>query len=546
MQELPRIFDRRRWPRFGALVANGLAQAGAMVALGLVLRSLFNNMSPAESDAADPIWVSALLVAACSLFIGALKWRERIDAETLGQDYVTQLRMQIFNHVSTLSVRAAGDIRKGHILLRFMSDISALRQWISLGIARALVSSIVLFGGMLAIVLINPQIGIALSLLIIMGTGGVLMRGRLIDSTMREARRRRGNIAGNLTEKMHNLAVIQSYAQRRTERAKVRRQSNSLQKAMINRAFAIGSLRGLVHTIMGLSLGVAAIIGLINVRAGSATTGEVMAAISIASFITPSLFDFGRVYEYWRSANISAEKTLKILNYGPITPPSTDPSPLRKVNGRLDFEKVGMEGVFKDLSFSAKAKTITVLIGPNGVGKTTLLHLVLRLMDPDKGRVLLDGRDLRAIRTGDLRRAVSIASADIPLLRGTIKSNLAYGSSKAKEADIKYAASLCQMDLFSHDSPYYFDRPVHERGVNLRAGQRMRVILARSLVSRPKVLLLDEPEDNLDRDGLDVLDRILTDYNGTILISTHDKSIISRADQIMQLQNGSIKVLSNV
>jgi ABC-type multidrug transport system fused ATPase/permease subunit len=443
-------------------------------------------------------------------------------------------------------VRAAGDIRKGHILLRFVNDISALRQWISLGIARALVSSLVLFGGMLAIILINPQIGIALSLLILAGTGGVLLRGRLIDATIREARRRRANIAGNLTEKLHNLAVIQSYAQRRTERLKVRRQSNSLRKAMIRRAFAIGSLRGLVHTIMGLSLGAAAVIGLLNVRAGNATAGEVMAAISIASFVTPSLFDFGRVYEYWRSANISAEKTVKLLNYGPIIPPSTDPSPLRKVKGAIAFQNVSIEGAFKELSFSAKARTFAVLTGPNGAGKTTLLHLALRLMDPDKGKVLLDGRDLRSIRTGDLRRAVSIASADIPLLRGTIKSNLAYGSSKAREADITYAASLCQMDLSSHDSPFYFDRPVREGGVNLSAGQRMRVILARALVTRPKVLLLDEPEDNLDSSGLDILNHLLSSFDGTILMSTHDDSMIARADIIYQLENGAIKVCGNV
>jgi ABC-type bacteriocin/lantibiotic exporter with double-glycine peptidase domain len=102
------------------------------------------------------------------------------------------------------------------------------------------------------------------------------------------------------------------------------------------------------------------------------------------------------------------------------------------------------------------------------------------------------------------------------------------------------------MDLSSHDSPFYFDRPVREGGVNLSAGQRMRVILARALVTRPKVLLLDEPEDNLDSSGLDILNHLLSSFDGTILMSTHDDSMIARADTIYQLENGAIKVCGNV
>lgn len=536
MPELPPIFDRSRRLRFAALILNGLLQAGAAVGVGLSLQRLFDGMTAPSASTFDGLTGPAIAIAMLSVLFGALKWRERVDAETLGQDYVVDTRMRIFKHLSALSVRAVEETRKGLILLRFVNDLTALRNWISLGLTRAAVSGVVVLTALIALTVMNPAIGGGLLLLAGVGVTGLLALGKRIDRTVREARRRRGNIAGNISEKLERMVLVQAFAQRKPERRKVKRQSVSLRNAMIGRASVTGLTRALVQVIAGLSLAVAGILGALAVREGSATPGEIVAAIGVVSLVTPSMFAFGRVYEYWKSAVVAKEKTLALLRRGPLVPPSTSAKPLGQISGELTFQNLSVAGAFEDFSACAKAGETVGIYGPNASGKSTLLNLALRLLDPDKGKVLLDGRDIRTIRTGELRRAVSIASSSMPLLRGTILSNIAYGSAKSTPEDVEEAARICDMDLASPGAPFYGERKVHEGGANLSAGERMRIILARALVARPRVLLLDEPEEHLDPDGVVALNRVISRFSGTILLVTHDQSLLRVADRVWHME----------
>lgn len=499
-----------------------------MVCMATVMQTMIDGLvSPEE---VRPVARGAIVLVSASLAIGWLKRRERIDAETMGQDYVADIRLEVFQHVSQLSARALGENRKGFILLRFVNDLTALRQWVTLGIARMTVSGVVLIGAMSALTIMNPVLGGTLFILIGAGTLGALLLGRAIDQTMRESRRRRANIAANLTEKLEHMIIVQAFAQRNNERRKVKRQTQSLKRAMIARAGAIGTFRAMIYVVVGLALTTSVVVGTTLAQNGQATTGQIMAALGILSLITPNLFDFGRVYEYRKSAIIAFEKTENLLRKGPVIVPADAPKSLKAVKGKLAFETVSVTGSLKALSAVAPAGQRIVITGANGAGKSTVLMLALRLIEPDSGQILIDGKDIRTVKTGHLRRSISIASPNLPLLRGTIQSNIAYGSKTASEDDIQQAAARCGMDGLNPESPYWLETMVEEGGSNLSAGQRMRIILARAILGNPPVLLLDEPDNHLDEAGLEILESLIREYDGTILLTTHRGSFAKHAD----------------
>jgi len=537
LQNLPELLTpKRRW-YLAALIFNGFLQAGAMVGIAFVMKTMIDGLS-AQTEAA-PIWPNALIMVSASFLIGWLKRRERIDAETMGQDYVADIRLKVFQHVSRLSARALGETRKGFVLLRFVNDLTALRQWVTMGIARLAVSGVVLIGAMSALTFMNPILGGLLFGLIGIGSVGTLFLGRAIDLTMRESRKRRANIAANLTEKLEHMVIVQAFAQRNNERRKVKRQTQSLKRAMIARAGAIGTFRAMVYVVVGLALTVSVIVGSVLVDSNMATTGQIIAALGVLSMITPNLFDFGRVYEYRKSYIISLEKTENLLRKGPVIEPAAEPKSLKRVQGHLKFDNVTVTGALKGFSAEALPGTRVLITGPNGSGKSTLLLLALRLIEPEQGSVLLDGQDVNDVKTGQLRRSISIASPTLPLLRGSIGSNIAYGSKTANEDDIQLAAARCGMDGLNSDSPYWLGSPVEEGGSNLSTGQRMRIILARALLGNPSVLLLDEPDSHLDEGGIKILNNIIREYEGTLLFTTHNPAFLKHSKIRWHLDVGS-------
>ncbi len=544
MSSLPQLFNRTRGTILCQLVLNGFAQAVAIGGIGLALKSQFDAMQAAANSNLTILVSPAIIMAGLAMMIAILKWRERIDMERLGQDYVFETRMRIFSHINGMSAHGIEELRKGVVMLRFVNDLTALRQWISMGIASGIVALTILIGALIFLTVINPMIGAAALAVMSVGAVAILLLGKRVDHTIREARRRRGNIAGNIAEKLGNMVMIQAFGQRRTERKKLRRQSKSLQKAMINRASATGLVRALSYLVASMTLVAAMGVGAYAIHNGVATTGEIVAAFGIVSLAAPALNGFGRLFEYWKNADVAREKIGSIFHKGPALAASTSRKALGRIRGELRFDNVSSGSVIKNFSACAAPGAVIAIKGRSGIGKTTLLRLAQRLIDPDKGTIYLDGRDILSVRTGELRRVISLASSLMPLMRGTIWSNIAYGCAKASHSDIQDAARIAGIMINNPHAALHADRAVHEQGTNLSAGERARVVLARALVSKPKILLLDEPEQNLDELGMAALRRTISTFSGTVVMVTHDPGFLAMADDIWALGAGHQPALS--
>jgi ABC-type multidrug transport system fused ATPase/permease subunit len=339
-----------------------------------------------------------------------------------------------------------------------------------------------------------------------------------------------------VNEKVASVAVVQAFGQADRERARVEEQSRRLQRAMIKRARHLGRLTAITEATTAAGTAVVLLVGAVSgLRAGT-----VAAATLIVGLLVPQLRDLGRAEEYWHNFTIARGKITEVLARPTGVPEVPDALTLVPGPGRLQFAGVTVEGSLQTVDAVAEAGRTVAVVGSNGSGKSTLLSLAARLLDPDRGRVLLDDQDLARHTLVSVHRVVGLAGPDLPLLRGTVEHNLRYRWPDAPDEELARVSALCDLDALIAGLPKGVETRIAERGVGLSAGERQRIALARALVGSPPLLLLDEADANLDAHAAEVVDRVVRGYSGTVLIVTHRADLLSAADMIWYLEDGRL------
>ena len=534
--QLPELLEGSRLRYLTWLVINGSAQAVIVIAMALLIRNAFDQLivtSGATGGGAllEYLGAFALIVVANA----ALRWRERVDAEKLGQAYIFELRQQLFAHMIGLSPRSQQRRSQGATMLRFIGDMNALRQWISLGVARLAVAAVTTTLTLLVLGFINPPIAVLIGILMLGAIGAMLGLGRGLEHASRNARRQRSRLSANIGEKIGALAVVQAIGQRQRECRLLKKHCRQLQDAMLDRASLIGLLRAVTEMVVGLATTGIILLGAWQVSSGRTTAGSIISAMMVVGMLSPALRDLGRVHEYWRGARVAREKILQFLNAsGYIWQPSTAPI-LKVPQGAIKFERIRVGDTIRDFSRRAEGGQRIALVGPNGSGKSTLLGLVARLQDPDEGRVLIDGRNIAMCNLESVRANIGMVGPDLPLLRGSIERNLKYRYPQATWEQLQEVIRLCAIDEMVADMAEGYRTRVHEGGRNLSAGQRARLALARALLGAPPILLLDEADANLDGAAEDLVEQVLQNYKGTILLVSHRNPRLAQMDQVWHL-----------
>lgn len=535
------VIKGRRYRLLVRLVANGMCQAILTIALALLIRLAFDRFI----TSAGPRPINMVIFIGCGLVMIAvctswLRMRERIDSEQLGQDYIHRIRLDLFKHLTKLAPRALQKKGRGSIVLRFIGDLNAIKRWVSLGLARITVAGVTIAGTMAAMFVLNWVLASAVVLVIALGAFCILRLGKQIQATVKEGRRRRSFLATNVNEKIASMAVVQVFGQSAREQRRVRRQSNRLKKAMVARAGKIGLLRAIVQSTTILATGVVVLLGIYEIRAEHTSPGTVVAVLTVVGLLIPALRGLGRVYEYWHDAQISSKKIRQFLKTPTLITEVANAPDLKPGNGRLEFSGISLLGVINKVTITAESNKVIGITGPNGAGKSTLIMLAARMIDPDEGKILINGQNLAAHNISSVRRAVGIVSPDLPLLRGKIEKNLRYRCPDAPAEEIKRIKALCEIDNILSDLPEGDQTRLTEGGLNLSLGQRRRVELARALMGNPEILLLDEADAHLDHSAKALLDKILAEFQGTVLTVTHNPQRLAHVDSFWIMDNGRL------
>ena len=546
MSRIPNPWRGKRRLILVRLIVNSFAQAGITLANGLLVKFAFDNL---VRQAAVTTMTNTLLVTSglfgTALGLAWLRVMERTDAEKMGQSYAYSVRMSLYRKLSLMSPRALQKRSQGGVALRFVGDLTSLRQWISFGMARLVVAITNLVAAVVALSWLSPQIAVAVGVVFTLGIAIAFYRGQNLQAVAQEARRHLSRLAGDINEKVAAIAVVQVCGQTQREKKRLIKRSRRLESAAVSRGFLAGQLRGISEATVAIASATVLLVGAREVSLGNITPGTIVAASSIVGFLLPPLRDLGRVQEYWHNSRVSRRKIQQFLDTPTLVKVVADAPDLEIKTGLLEFEEVSIAGTLDKLNAVAKPGQKIALVGTNGAGKSTLLALAARLLDPDSGAIYLDGQNIADYSLISLRRSLGMASPDLPLLRGSIGRNLRYRCHRASEAEIARVWQLCEIDALLAELPQGEQTRIAEGGKGLSSGQRQKISLARAILGNPPLLLLDEIDANLDTQATAICDRVIAQHQGTVLVITHRYQRLLEMDCIWYLENGKIREIGS-
>jgi len=533
---LPKIGRRRLFMLIG--IGAGLAVCALAVALAVRVALDLVVVGGGRIDSALPAVLATLAVATV---IGAmLTGIERGVSERLGQEFAHEARSSLYAHLSRVSPALLASKSRGAVSLRFTGDLSALRRWVSLGVARLVVASVAMTLSLVGLYVLHWLFASVVAASVVCGVLLSVPAGTALQRRSADARRERGRVASLVVERIGAMATVHVHGSARRERRRQERRSRKLTEAMVLRARAIGVMRAIAHATSGLALLGIVATGVWLCSVGATTVGATAAATLVVGFMSSSMLELARSGEYWREALVGRANLERVMKLPAVLTNSEGALRGRSTTGKLEFRGVSVEPAFREVTAVAPAGSFVAVVGPNGSGKTSLLRAAARITELDRGAILLDGAELNRLSLGRLRRSIAIVDRDVPLLRGSLDWNLRYRRPDADSDELKRIRAVCRVDEVVRSIPDGLNARLQEAGNNLSLGERQRVLLARALLDEPAVLLLDEPTANLDEEAQAAVRRALVEFDGTVVVATHDSELVSLADRVWTMREGRL------
>ena len=521
---LPRVVNGPRRRLMLRLLLNGVAQSVAAFAIAWLIDQAMASVEAGEIGAIPFRPIAALMLI--GLLALALFVLEQGDAERMGLDYVMKVRLRLFRRLARVPIGSGMRARFGLTMTRMITDLNALKNWVSLGVARVTVAAISVTGCLLALVYFNTAAAAAAAALVALciGLGALLtpaLRGRV-----RAMRRRRGKLAGNVGEKLMSISTVARLGGTEKEGRKLRKQSRKLIDASVGMTHASAAMSSLPDAVLPLFIGV-----LIAFTAmGQLSAGELVAILMLFGMIAKSLREIAQAWHFRISFEEAQRRINQVLSWPHVKQVKIPELLTSEGPVSVAFENVRMGDVLAGISVTAEPGARVLVTGLSGSGKSTLLALAARLFDPDRGRIFLDAVKIRRLSFASLCETVQLVSPQLPLLRGTVSENISYGLAEHDPAILEVALSVCGLDNINELLPDGLDTRVEEKSVNLAEGLRARIALARALIAEPRLLLIDDPIFSVDPEAIAALGRVLTTVEATVLFVGTDNTDTTNVD----------------
>jgi ATP-binding cassette, subfamily B, bacterial len=492
-------------------------------------------------DAAIAAFIVVLLLGALFDFLGTYLM------ESSGVRMVSDIRELLFSRLQRLSLRYHSNQRTGDLLTRVMSDISRVQDMLIQSFS-VLVPNVALLIGMTAVMfwidwkftLLALAVGPPLFLVV------YAYRFR-IKGASKEARRREGRLAARAGEVLGAVRVVQAFTREDFEDERFSKHSSSTVAANLEAARLQAQFSPLVDVLAGVGTAVVLFVGTHRVLSGQLTLGLLLVFLSYLASLYKPMRSLSKLAYVTAKGAASAERVVEVLDVEEDLRDAPDAKPAPSIAGEVRFEGVGFgyaddRPVLHDIELDATPGQVIAVVGPTGAGKTTLVSLIPRFFDPQRGRVLVDGLDVRSLRLASLRKQIAIVPQEPLLFEGTIFDNIAYGRRGATEAEVLRAADAALVDRFVRRLPEGYDTPIGERGATLSVGERQRISIARALVRDAAILILDEPTSALDPASEQLLIEALENLiaGRTTFVIAHRMSTVIGADQVVVLDQGRI------
>jgi ATP-binding cassette, subfamily B, bacterial len=533
-----------RW-QLWAMAGASVLGVGAAITVPHVVRRVVDGPIPdGERSAILPLASLVLVLGLFEAFAAFL--RRRLQARS-ATGFEQAFRDDLYVHLQRLPPSFHDEWQSGQLLSRAMGDLHVIRRFISFGLVMTVVNTITF----LVVIGLLARLHLALATLV----GASLLPLAVISSRFRSSYRgvarqvqdRQGDLATLVEEAAAGIRVIKAFGRQPAVEAQFADGAERLRASALEAARLQGRFWPLIDLVPNLALGTVLLVGGLAVGNGDLTLGGLVAFISLVLMLVWPIESLGRILADAQEASAAAGRVFEVLDTEPDIADRTDAVSLEASSGLLRFEGVGFRHPGSDrwtlrgVDLEVRPGETMALVGGAGAGKTALLQLVPRLYDVTEGSVSLDGHDVRSLRLAALRRHVGVAFDDPLLFSASVRENLLLGSPDATEDDVEAAIDIAQA-RFVHDLPWGLDTRVGEQGLTLSGGQRQRLALARAVVGRPAVLVLDDPLSSLDIHTEALVERALAHVlaGTTALIAVHRRSTLALADRIAFLDGGRV------
>ncbi len=465
----------------------------------------------------------------------------------LGQSVLVDLRHHLYAHIQSLSLNFFDARSVGSVLVRVTNDVNALNDLFTNGIVTLLTNAFMLSGIVFVMLVLRWNLALAcfgvIPILMVISTG---VRRR-IRVSWQLVRRRLTRINAHLNEAIQGVRVTQAFT-REAENGRFFYQINYQYYEIWKTAQRWSSLFSPLVTFTGaLGTVVVFVYGTQMYRSSAISLGLLVSFVQyVAQFWSP-ISQLGMLYNSLLQAMASSERIFQFLDFQPLVSSGPNAPVLGSLKGAVEFDRVefsydGTRKALDGVSFSVRPGQMVALVGHTGAGKTSVVNLITRFYDPQGGRILVDGRDVRAVDLASLRRQVGVVLQDTILFSGTVRDNLRYGRLDATDAEVEAAAKAVGAHDFIARLPQGYDTEVQERGSRFSIGQRQLLSFARALLADPRILILDEATSSIDTQTELLIQRALARLlqGRTSFVVAHRLSTIRQADLIIVFDHGKI------
>jgi ABC-type multidrug transport system fused ATPase/permease subunit len=470
----------------------------------------------------------------------------------LGARFIFDLRVRIYQHLQRLSLAFYEQTSTGELMSRVTNDVNALESFVTHGVALTTVDLLRLVGACVILIVLNWQLALWMLAPIPFIVIGLRIFNQKVRPIYRQARDRLGDINAGLQDNLTGIRVIKAFVQETSELAEFREASDRYRRERVRSIRMWSTVFPLLRFLALLGSAVVLGFGARLVVLGELTLGTLVAFLSYSTSFYEPLRRLTEVDNIFQQAIAAGERIFELLDETPNIQSKPDAVVLDKIEGRVSFEHVNFryedkeeeeDHVLRDVTFDMEPGEVVALVGPSGAGKTSIARLLCRYYDPNDGRVLVDGHDIRDVDLYSLRQHVAVVLQDTFLFNSTVRDNLRYGKPDATQAQLEHAAKAAYAHDFITQMPDGYSTEIGERGVKLSGGQKQRLALARAIVTDPRILILDEATSSVDAEAEYLIQKALEEVmkGRTSLVIAHRLSTIRNADTIIALEDGRIR-----
>ncbi|NNV07846.1 ABC transporter ATP-binding protein [Geobacillus sp. C56-T2] len=489
-------------------------------------------------------WGSVMLGASFLAFAAGIA--NSFAAAYVGQEYGFALRTTLFAKIQSLSLARIEQLSTASLITRMTNDVTQVQNMLFMSLRIALRAPLLVIFGVGMAFVVQARLAFVLAVAVPLSAAFLLWVMKKAGASFSAVQRALDRVNGVMRENLAGMRLIKAWVRNKYEQGRFLGANDALMERTISVFRLVETITPVLLFVMNAAIVAVLFFGRYDVEAGTASAGQVVAVVNYATRATAALSMFTFITMAWSRARASAARLAELLDAPSERDGGHTVEPPAAKRGEIRFEHVSFRypGSGRDalsgVSFVVRPQETVAILGATGAGKSTLLQLIPRLYEPSAGRVLIDGVDVREWPAKQLREAVRFVPQEVLLFSGTIADNLRFGKTEATMEELVEAASAAQIHETIATFPDGYETVVGQKGVNLSGGQKQRLAIARALVGRPQILLLDDSTSALDAATEAKLLAALRRYACTMVIVTQKVSTAMMADTILLLEDGRL------